>query len=159
MFADIWYFKYYVRTGGIVGVLLPLAYIFWGIAQGLDDLKALQAALTHTFLLLCQIFAEIAFGRSNGFSLPARASIPIFYNTWRLFTLYSWVKTDLFQKGEASIASGLAREWVLFGSYLAIANWAFWSFNLFCFLLPIYLPRVFRQYFEAEAALSKTKHT
>jgi len=37
--------------------------------------------------------------------------------------------------------------WYWFGRSLAVANLAYFSMNLFCFLIPGFLPRAFERYF------------
>lgn len=51
--------------------------------------------------------------------------------------------------------SGVSRRRLYAGRGLAVANMAFWSFNLFGFLLPVYLPRVFRGYYSAPSSKAK----
>ena len=38
--------------------------------------------------------------------------------------------------------------WYLFGKGLAVANLAYFSINLFGFLIPSFLPRAFERYFQ-----------
>ncbi|WOL06080.1 hypothetical protein Cni_G14812 [Canna indica] len=130
----------YVSAGAVVGLLLPLAHILDGVLAG--DKEGVEAAAPHVFLLTAQVFLEgVTF--SGGFSLPVRAFVPIFYNTKRLFTIINWVASEV---GKAEGAHGAARR-VLAGRALAVANLGFWAFNLFGFLLPIYLPRAFKRYY------------
>lgn len=151
----------YVAFAGVIGLLLPVAYILGSFVQG--DQKALKAASPHLFLLACQVLTENASVKFKGTSLPVRALVPIFYNTRRLFSLASWLKSDLSKGLESVGLHGMdapigASQWILFGRGLAAANMAIWSFNLFCFLLPVYLPRVMRKHFEMERA-AKVHHT
>ena len=37
-----------------------------------------------------------------------------------------------------------------FGKYLALTNMVVWTFNLFFFLVPVFLPRSFKKYYEME---------
>ena len=59
-------------------------------------------------------------------------------------------------KGEESIGMNgdtgpfSPEQWLLFGRYLAIGNMVVWTFNLFFFLVPVFLPRAFRAYYETE---------
>ncbi|KAI8524888.1 hypothetical protein RHMOL_Rhmol13G0184400 [Rhododendron molle] len=55
-----------------------------------------------------------------------------------------WLRTEI-SKVDEQHGGG---EWRLYvGRGLAIANLAFWSFNLFGFLLPLYLPKAFKKYY------------
>lgn len=77
--------------------------------------------------------------------------VPVFYNTKRIFTILDWLRAD-FWKQTADLdlpsfsSSSAAVLWLRFGWGLAVANLVFWSFNLFCFLIPVYLPKAFRIY-------------
>lgn len=145
-------FTLYVGTGGVVGLLLPLAYIFGGFVEG--DKKGVEAAAPHVFLLSCQVFLE-GLSYALEFSLPGRAMVPVFYNTKRIFTILDWLRAD-FWKQTADLdlpsfsSSSAIVLWVRFGWALAVANLVFWSFNLFCFLIPVYLPKAFRIYHQKE---------
>lgn len=61
--------------------------------------------------------------------------------------------------------------WFWFGRILAVANLVYFSTNLFCFLIPRFLPRAFEKYFrerdeiqgkyaedKRSAAANKTQH-
>lgn len=145
----------YLLFASFVGLVVPVGYVLGAFVYG--DQKALKTASPHLFLLACQILSEnVAFGRDR-VSLPIRALIPIFYNTRRLFTLITWLKTDL-NKGLESVGqhgTGMpltAAQWILFGRALAASNLIVWTYNLFFFLLPVYLPRTFKKHYEMEAA-------
>ncbi|RWW09939.1 hypothetical protein GW17_00026541 [Ensete ventricosum] len=130
----------YVSVGAVVGLLLPVAYILDGVLAG--DKEGIRAAAPHLFLLAAQVFLEgVTF--SWRFSLPMRAFVPIFYNTKRLFTIVDWLASEF---GKAEGEHGAARR-LLAGRALAVANLAFWAFNLFGFLLPVYLPRALKGYY------------
>ena len=45
--------------------------------------------------------------------------------------------------------------WHLFGRLLAAVNLVFWGFNLFGFLIPVFLPRAFKRHFEMELAAKR----
>ncbi|XP_048426974.1 uncharacterized protein LOC103932240 [Pyrus x bretschneideri] len=70
------------------------------------------------------------------FSLPVR----------RIFTIVDWLRSE-FSKEHEEYGGSAKRLYV--GRGLAIANMAFWCFNLFGFLLPVYLPRAFKKYYSA----------
>lgn len=136
----------YVLFGGIVGMLLPVAYIFEGVYAG--DKEGIKAAASHLFLLSGQVVMEgVSF--NGGFSLPIRAFVPVFYNSKRIFALVEWLRCEIY-KPEMG-ASGCARR-LYFGRAIAVANMAFWCFNLFGFLLPVYLPKVFKLYYSPQKA-------
>ncbi|KAF1861213.1 hypothetical protein Lal_00000632 [Lupinus albus] len=133
----------YVFIGAIIGLFAPIAYILEGILEG--DKEGIKAAAPHVFLLASQVFMEgVAF--SDRFSTPIRAFVPIFYNSIRIYTLMEWLKNEIYKVNEEH--NGSDRR-IYVGRVLAVANMAFWSFNLFGFLLPIYLPKVFKQYYSA----------
>ncbi|KAE9611315.1 hypothetical protein Lal_00011762 [Lupinus albus] len=132
---------FYVLIGAIIGLFVPIAYILEGIVEG--DKEGIKAAAPHVFLLASQVFFEgVAF--SDRFSSPIRAFVPIFYNSVRIFTLMEWLRNEIYKVNEKH--NGSDRR-IYVGRVLAVANMAFWSFNLFGFLLPIYLPKVFKQYY------------
>ncbi|CAN0902799.1 hypothetical protein LINGRAHAP2_LOCUS22202 [Linum grandiflorum] len=119
----------YVLVGGVVGLFLPAAYIL------LAGESVRLAAAPHLFLLASQVFMEgVSF--AAGVSVPVRAFVPVFYNSRRIFSIMDWIE---FEFGESG--GGIA------GKVLAVANLGFWGYNLFGFLLPVYLPRVFRRYY------------
>lgn len=131
----------YVFIGAIVGLYAPIAYILHGIFEG--DKEGIKAASPHVFLLASQVFMEgVAF--SDGFSSPIRAFVPVIYNARRVFTIVDWFRDEIYKVDEEH--SGSYRR-IYAGRALAVANMAFWSFNLFGFLLPVYLPKVFKSYY------------
>jgi hypothetical protein len=152
--------KYTLFTA-MVGLLLPSGYVLGGFVHG--DQKALKAAAPHLFLLGCQILTENVAFRHDGVSLPIRALVPIFYNVRRLFTIMDWVKVDM-NKGEESLGmhgtdSGpfSPEQWLKFGKYLALANMIVWTFNLFFFLVPVFLPRTFKKHYEMEFSATESR--
>lgn len=135
--------RLYVLVGAIIGLLLPIAYILEGIFEG--DKEGIKAAAPHVFLLASQVFMEgVAF--SDKFSTPIRVFVPVFYNSRRIFTIVDWLKTE-FSKAEGD--NGASARRLYLGRALALANMAFWCFNLFGFLLPVYLPKAFKKYYSA----------
>ncbi|BFG23365.1 hypothetical protein CerSpe_096390 [Prunus speciosa] len=108
------------------------------------DKQGIKAAAPHVFLLASQVFMDgVVF--SDRFSTPIRVFVPVFYNSKRIFTLVEWLKNE-FSKEEVYGAS--ARRLYL-GRMLAVANLAFWSLNLFGFLLLVHLPAAFKKYYSA----------
>ncbi|XP_042403194.1 uncharacterized protein LOC121992726 [Zingiber officinale] len=126
----------YVSFAAFLGLLLPLMHIL-DCASGGDTGGAVAAA-PHLFLLCIQVFLE-GFTFSRGFSLPIFAFTPILYNSKRLVALFWWVASE-FERAEGG------RRMVA-GRVLAVANSILWVYNLFGFLLPVYLPRVLKRYY------------
>ncbi|KAI4383123.1 hypothetical protein MLD38_008999 [Melastoma candidum] len=88
-------------------------------------------------------------------STPIRVFVPVFFNAMRIMTLMEWLVNE-FSVTDDQLGWGDPRRWTGMGSgsrravmgrALALANTAFWSFNLFCFLLPVYMPRAFKMYY------------
>ncbi|KAL0907647.1 hypothetical protein M5K25_022067 [Dendrobium thyrsiflorum] len=133
----------YMIIAAIIGLFLPIVYILKGVMEG--DKEGIQAAVPHLFQLTCQVFLEgVTF--SPQFSLPIRAFVPVSYNAMRMFTLIDWVMGEM---GKEAATGG--EEWsalrLLAGRGLAVVNLLFWAFNIFGFLLPIYLPRAFKRHY------------
>lgn len=147
----------YVAVACFLGLDFPLAYIMLGVVTG--NQKAVQAAAPHTFLLASQIVTEQMTSTSNGVSLPARALVPILYNSVRLVSIWEWIHTDFAKAAHHEVSPPVSSpHWVFFGCGLAVANLLLWSYNLFGFLLPMYLPLCLRQYFEDEKAWNQQRH-
>lgn len=131
----------YVSIGALIGLFLPVLYIFEGIYEG--DKEGIKAAAPHVFLLASQVFMEgLTF--TDKFSLPVRVFVPVFYNSRRIFTIMEWLKCEI-SKVDEEYGGNLRR--VYMGRALASANMVFWCFNLFGFLLPVYLPKAFKIYY------------
>ncbi|XP_020112612.1 uncharacterized protein LOC109727125 [Ananas comosus] len=140
-------FSVYVAVASLLGLVLPMAYIAHGLllSSDDDDNGALAAAAPHLFLLAAQLFLEGA-AAASGFSLPAFAAVPIAYNSRRMFALADWVRREA---ARAADGPGVSTLQVLAGRVLASANLVFWAFNLFGFLLPIYLPWALKTHYSA----------
>ncbi|KAK4403605.1 hypothetical protein Sango_0729100 [Sesamum angolense] len=85
---------------------------------------------------------------SSRFSLPVRVLVPVFYNAMRILSVMEWVRNE-FSKVESGYGIGIGgsgRRGSV-GKALAAVNMGFWSFNLFGFLLPFYLPKAFKLYY------------
>ncbi|KAL8049642.1 hypothetical protein ABFX02_06G032700 [Erythranthe guttata] len=140
----------YVLVAAVIGLLLPIAYILEGIFEGEKD--EIKAAAPHVFLLASQVFME-GLSFSGEFSLPIRVFVPVFYNSKRIFTIVEWLRSEI-TKG-AGVEYGGRSAWRLHvGRGLAVANMGFWCFNLFGFLLPVFLPKAFKIYYHS---ISKIK--
>lgn len=94
-------------------------------------------------LPISQVFME-GVAANDRFSTPIRVFVPVFFNSRRIFTLAEWLR-DEFAKEDKEYGGSVRR--LLVGRGLAVANMALWSFNLFGFLLPVYLPRAFKRYY------------
>ncbi|EOA15209.1 hypothetical protein CARUB_v10028600mg [Capsella rubella] len=134
-------FRIYVTSAGIVGLLIPICYIFEGIVE--DDKSGVSAAAPHVFLLASQVFME-GVAASFGFSAPARILVPIVYNARRVLTLVEWILSEFSREYGTGTVS--ARR-MYAGKVLAAVNLGIWSFNLFGVLIPVYLPRAFKRYY------------
>nr|GMC68483.1 Interleukin-16 like [Ipomoea batatas] len=127
--------RLYMLTAAVIGLLLPLAYIFEGIVEG--DKEGVKAAVPHLFLLGSQVFME-GVASTDRFSLPVRVFVPVSYNAKRIFTLAEWLRSEISKDQKRRLYVGRG---------LAVANMAFWCFNLFGFLVPVYLPKAFKIYY------------
>lgn len=133
----------YVSIGAIIGLVLPVGYMLHGVLVG--DKEGIKAAAPHVFLLASQVFMEsVTF--SGGFSLPVRVFVPVVYNATRMYAILEWVKSEVMKVNEGEYGS---EKRLLFGKVLAMVNMLFWGFNLFGFLLPIYLPKAFKKYYNS----------
>ena len=135
------FLRLHMFIGSVIGLYLPIAYILEGVFGG--DKQGIKAAATHVFLLVSQVYMEgVAF--SDSFATPISAFVPVFYNSRRIFTIVDWLRTEIYKVEDEH--SGPERR-VYIGIALAVANMAFWCFNLFGFLLPVFLPRAFKMYY------------
>ncbi|CAO2838799.1 unnamed protein product [Amaranthus hypochondriacus] len=125
----------YVLLTAIIGLFLPITYIFHGVLEG--NKSGIEAAVPHVFLLASQVFMEgVAF--SGGFSLPVFVFVPVFYNSYRLFSIKVWMENEFLKVEDGSLMVGKA---------LALANVGIWTYNLFGFLIPDFLPKVMKEYY------------
>ncbi|KAG8390329.1 hypothetical protein BUALT_Bualt01G0072300 [Buddleja alternifolia] len=132
----------HTSLGSIIGLFLPIAYIFEGIYEG--DKEGIKAAAPHVFLLASQVFME-GVSYWAGYSIPIRVLVPVVYNGMRMFSILEWVRSEVTKEVGVGYGGGGRRLYV--GRGLAVANMAFWSFNLFGFLLPFCLPKAFKMYY------------
>ncbi|KAM0043497.1 hypothetical protein Hdeb2414_s0010g00342021 [Helianthus debilis subsp. tardiflorus] len=137
-------FRAYVILGTTVGLFLPLAYVLGGFARG--DEHSLQSATPHLFLLSCQILTENIISGLSLFSPPVRALVPMLYTVRRIFVILDWVQDVWINKSLTPYAGIKDVAWFWFGRVLALANLAYFSINMFGFLIPRFLPRAFNQY-------------
>uniref|UniRef100_A0A7N0RC84 DUF7733 domain-containing protein n=1 Tax=Kalanchoe fedtschenkoi TaxID=63787 RepID=A0A7N0RC84_KALFE len=148
-------FRMYVVVGTTVGLFLPLAYVLGGFARG-DD-HAVRSATPHLFLLSFQILTENIISGLSLFSPPVRALVPLLYTVRRLFVVIDWTLDVWLNKTLPANAMLKDVAWFWFGKCLAVANLAYFSINLFGFLIPCFLPRAFERYFhERDEIQAKT---
>ncbi|KAG8365857.1 hypothetical protein BUALT_Bualt17G0015500 [Buddleja alternifolia] len=154
-------FRFYVIVGTSVGLFLPLAYVLGGFARG-DD-HAVRSATPHLFLLSFQILTENIISGLSLFSPPVRALVPLLYTVRRVFVVIDWMKDVWVNKTLPANAEFKDVGWYWFGRGLAVANLAYFAVNLFCFLIPRFLPRAFEIYFmerdEMHAKMAEDKRS
>ncbi|CAE6236380.1 unnamed protein product [Arabidopsis arenosa] len=139
-------FRIYVTSAGIIGLIIPICYIFEGIVE--DDKNGVSAAAPHVFLLASQVFME-GLASMFGFSAPARILVPIVYNARRVLTLVEWIMSEFSREdGTGTVTVSVRR--IYAGKVLAAVNLGIWSFNLFGVLIPVYLPRAFKRYYGSD---------
>ncbi|KAJ4961704.1 hypothetical protein NE237_021614 [Protea cynaroides] len=139
------FFRFYVVVGTTIGLFLPLAYVLGGFARG--DEHAVRSATPHLFLLSLQILTENIISGLSLFSPPVRALVPLLYTVRRIFVIIDWIHDVWFNKTLPANAQLNDTAWFWFGKVLAVANVAYFSINLFAFLIPRFLPRAFEVYF------------
>ncbi|KAJ8451496.1 hypothetical protein Cgig2_018130 [Carnegiea gigantea] len=145
LFQGSRFFRLYVILGTTVGLFLPLAYVLGGFARG--DEHAVRSATPHLFLLSFQILTENVISGLSLFSPPVRALVPLLYTVRRIFVIMDWMQDLWVNKTLPANAHPKDVAWYWFGRGLAVANVAYFSTNLFCFLIPRFLPRAFERYF------------
>lgn len=131
----------YIVGGTVLGLFLPLGYVFGGFTRG--DQSAVAAATPHLFLMSCQLLTESLISDVTFVSLPLRALVPIFYNARRLVSIGIWLRKVF--APDAPVGT-----WTTFGRILAVGNAGFWAFNLLVFLVPVFLPMAFERYYAAK---------
>ncbi|XP_057777005.1 uncharacterized protein LOC130995655 [Salvia miltiorrhiza] len=150
-------FRVYVVAGTTVGLFLPLAYVLGGFARG--DEHAVRSATPHLFLLSFQILTENIISGLSLFSPPVRALVPMLYTVRRIFVVLDWINDVWVNKTLPANAQLSEVGWFWFGRWLAALNMAYFSVNLFCFLIPRFLPRAFERYFkERDETQAKMAH-
>ncbi|XP_004239243.2 uncharacterized protein [Solanum lycopersicum] len=154
-------FRLYMVAGTSIGLFLPLAYVLGGFARG--DQHAVRSATPHLFLLSFQILTENIISGLSLFSPPIRALVPLLYTVRRIFVLIDWIQDVWINKTLPPNAQVKDVTWYWFGKGLAVANLAYFSINLFGFLIPQFLPRAFERYFrersEVNSKLAEDKHS
>ncbi|XP_058731085.1 uncharacterized protein LOC131602884 [Vicia villosa] len=139
-------FRVSVIVGTILGLFLPLAYVLGGFGRG--DKHAVRSASPHLFLISFQILTENIISGLSMFSPPVRALGPLMYTVRRIFVDINWIHDvwlNIILPPNAHIKD---KAWYWFGRVLAVANLVYFSINLFGFLIPRFLPRAFKRYFQ-----------
>ncbi|CAA7059552.1 unnamed protein product [Microthlaspi erraticum] len=140
-------FGIYVASAGVVGLLIPICYIFEGMIE--DDKRGVSAAAPHVFLLASQVFME-GIAATCGFSAPARILVPIVYNARRILTLVEWIMNEFSWGAPVTGRETVSARRLYAGKVLAVVNLGIWSFNLFGVLIPVYLPKAFKRYYGSD---------
>ncbi|KAG6791351.1 hypothetical protein POTOM_000468 [Populus tomentosa] len=155
------FFRFYVILGTTIALFLPLSYVLGGFARG-DD-HAVRSATPHLFLLSFQILTENIISGLSLFSPPVRALVPLLYTVRRIFVVIDWINDVWLNKTLPANAQVKDIAWYWFGRSLAVANLAYFSINLFFFLIPKFLPRAFEMYFrerdEIESKMAEDKRS
>jgi hypothetical protein len=133
----------FLKCGVLVGLLAPiLACLRYALEH--QTVQA-QACARPIFFLCFQALSEsISRSRRVMTPLPIRILIPVAYNTVRLGYLWNWSFCP------ANLGS--------VGRSLAVANFLYWTLNLFGFLLPVAVMRYMRAHFycvEAEQVTTR----
>ncbi|XVE92082.1 hypothetical protein REPUB_Repub01dG0066700 [Reevesia pubescens] len=139
-------FRLYVILGTTIGLFLPLAYVLGGFARG--DRNDVRSATPHLFLLSFQILTENVISGMSLFSPPVRSLVPMLYTVRRIFVILDWMHDVWLIKTLPANAQLKDIAWDWFGKGLAAANLLYFSINLFCFLIPRFLPLAFERYFK-----------
>lgn len=144
-------YRRWLRLGALVGMIGPLAWLLvttvvlpWQGAVVMEP-EAARVVSRPLFLMCCQVTTE-AISKRNLMPLPLRVLVPIVYNASRLAYLWQWAfaNSNLYLGG--------------IGRCLGILNAAYWSINLFAFLIPIASIRYMRAHFfgvEAERVTTR----
>ncbi|KAL6576059.1 hypothetical protein OROHE_000530 [Orobanche hederae] len=82
----------YTAIGSVVGLFIPIAYIYKGVYKG--DEQGIKAATAHVFLLDSQVFME-GVAISARFSVPVWVIVPVVFNTMRILSIMEWVQNEI----------------------------------------------------------------
>lgn len=148
-------FQLYLMLGTVLGLFLPLAYVLGGFARG--DQHAVRASTPHLFLLSVQVLSENLVSNLAVWSPPVRAFLVAIYNTRRIFSLVDWAYDAFYYAPPPEVQRFRDYAWMWFGRGLASANLIYFTINIFCFILPRFIPRALERYFQAKASLEATQ--
>lgn len=150
-------FQLYVVLGTVLGLFFPLAYVLGGFARG--DQHAVKASTPHLFLLSVQVLSENLISNLAIWSPPVRALLVAIYTARRIFSLADWVSDAFYYSTLPEEPRFKDLAWMWFGRGLSTANLVYFNLNMFCFIIPRFLPRAFERYLEAKSALSASNKT
>ncbi|GBG78229.1 hypothetical protein CBR_g26263 [Chara braunii] len=150
----------YIFVGtAMLGFVLPLVY--FGYAYFHQISEGMLAVAPILYLLSCQLFTQYV---ANGlcFCLPARALVSVIYNSRLIIAAYDWHRAvggseEWLKPADGGAPHPWGSLWAQSGRLLAMVNLLYWIFNLFGFLLPIYLPRAFKKHYDLERLSRKKK--
>lgn len=145
-------FQLYLMLGTVLGLFLPLAYVLGGFARG--DRDAVKACTPHLFLLSTQVLSENLVSNLGIWSPPVRAFLAAIYSARRIFSLAHWVDVQYSSKPLPPEPMFNDHAWIWFGRALSIANLIYFSINMFCFIIPRFIPRAFQRYHESKTSAS-----
>lgn len=150
-------FKLYLFVGTVVGLFLPLAYVLGGFARG--NQEAVRSCTPHLFLLSAQVLSENIVRNLSVWSPPVRAFLVAIYTARRIFSLADWVTSAFYHTSLPEEPAFHDFAWAWFGRALAASNFIYFNINMFCFILPRFIPRAFERYFQAKAETTAANST
>jgi len=140
IFIDQPAFKSYMAICQLLCVFFPLVLLFAGPSELVGPIAS------PIILLFAQCFGE---STTNSFHDVLRILVPIGFNAYRLGPLLTWFRHSLdqyHQFASSSSSDGNTIMYISLNLMLGAINLAFWSYNLFVFLLlrvlPVYFDRV-----------------
>jgi len=122
------WFKRYLLTAAVIGVFLPFLVVLFAPSA------IAAAASPHLFLLMVQLACEGLTSHKH-FATVLRLAVPIGFNAYRLLAIQVWGASALAAVRASAGGGGVAAFWATSTLALALANGAFWTYNLFVFLL------------------------
>ncbi|CAM6124446.1 unnamed protein product [Calypogeia fissa] len=144
-FTGAGYLPGYVLFCAIIGLFLPLLQIT--IAYVTGDQATVRESAPHLFVLCAQVLTENLTFSSDSLALPLIGLIPALYNARRLVNLQTWA-VAVFNRELSSNVSFASSAWAIFGRSLVVSNVILWHFNLWCFLLPFFVPWTLQTHFK-----------
>lgn len=129
--------KEYIMFAFVLGQLLPLTLI--GTSFVVGDQVTVREAAPHLFLLAAQVLSENVSFLRNTISFPTKAIVPVMYNARRILNLSTWAAAVFSRELSGNV----------FSRSLVVANVILWNYNLWGFLLPVFVPWCMRTYYTA----------
>jgi hypothetical protein len=146
------YLTHYMLGSALISLLIPLVQII--VSSLTNDKVTVLEAAPHLFLVSAQVVTEFLVSRPAWISTPVKAMVPVMYNSWRLLTVHTWV-TAVFSRDLSSSISLASTLWSVFWRSVVVGNFLFWNYNLWAFLLPVYVPWSLRKYYTEMNAKGK----